>query len=405
VQGFISAHAEQMPRGVASYNAADEAELNPRKKWQRLLYDAGFIGVGWPEEFGGRSGTPMQSAIVGQELTRAGSAPLINRIGLGMAGPTILVHGTQAQRSRYVRPLLRAEEVWCQLFSEPGAGSDLAAVETRAVLDSDESVWRLTGQKVWTSTAHHSDFGIIITRSDMSLPKHQGLTYFVVDMHSPGITVRPLRQMSGDTGFNEVFFDDVRVPADNVIGEVHQGWTVVRTTLMNERLSIGGGGSEIGIGIDELLREMTAVIDDIPAERTTLLLQELGQAYIEALAVRLTGYRRLTAISRGAVPGPEASAGKLAAVASARRIADIGWRLLGDDAVWQDDPDAAPAWHRVSAILQGLSMGGGTEQILKNVIGERVLGLPPDLRADTTSTKEGPSTSIPQSSGPKGVGG
>jgi alkylation response protein AidB-like acyl-CoA dehydrogenase len=389
VRGFIATHSDDMPRGVASYNAADEAELSPRKAWQALLYDAGFVGVGWPENLGGRSGTPMQAAIVAQELARAGSAPLINRIGLGMAGPTILVHGTDAQQSRYIRPLLRADEVWCQLFSEPGAGSDLAAVEMRAVLQRGRSAWRLTGQKVWTSTAHHSDFGIIVARSDPSLPKHEGLTYFVIDMHSPGITVRPLRQMSGDTGFNEVFFDDVSVPAENVIGKVNDGWRVVRTTLMNERLAIGGGGSEIGLGIDELVRQVAERFQSVPANQAPILLQEVGQAYIEALAVRLTGYRRLTAISRGAVPGPEASAGKLASVASARRIAEIGWRLLGDDAVWQDGPPAAAAWPRVSAILEGLSMGGGTEQILKNVIGERVLGLPADLRADKTPSFDG----------------
>ena len=374
VRTFIEEHRAEMPRGVEHYNAEDAAELSPRKTWQRTLYDAGFVGVGWPEHLGGRPGTPMQAAIVAQELSRAGSSPLINRIGLGMAGPTILTHGTSAQQGRYIKPLLRADEVWCQLFSEPSAGSDLAAVETRATLRGDATTWAISGQKVWTSTAHHSDFGIIVARSDDSLPKHRGLTYFVVDMHSPGITIRPLRQMSGDTGFNEVFFDEVAVPAENVIGEVNGGWRVVLTTLMNERLAIGGGGTDIGIGVNELVGEAAERIPHLSPDRVALLLQDLGQAYIEALAVRLTGYRRLTAISRGAIPGPEASAGKLAGVASGRRIAEIGRRLLGPDAVWQDLPPGSAAWHHVSAVLQGLSIAGGTEQILKNVIGERVPG-------------------------------
>jgi alkylation response protein AidB-like acyl-CoA dehydrogenase len=382
VRTFVREHRSEMPRGVEQYNAEDEAELGPRKAWQRILYDAGFVGVGWPEHMGGRPGTPMQAAIVAQELSRAGSAPLINRIGLGMAGPTILTHGTATQQARYIKPLLRADEVWCQLFSEPSAGSDLAAVETRATLEDDATTWHLSGQKVWTSSARHSDFGIIVARSDDSLPKHRGLTYFVIDMHSPGITIRPLRQMSGDTGFNEVFFDDVAVPAENVVGEVNNGWRVVLTTLMNERLAIGGGGTDIGIGVNELVAEAAERIPELSPDRVALLLQDIGQAYIEALAVRLTGYRRLTAISRGAVPGPEASAGKLAGVASGRRIAEIGRRLLGVDAVWQDPPPGSAAWHHVSAVLQGLSIAGGTEQILKNVIGERVLGLPPDLRVD-----------------------
>jgi alkylation response protein AidB-like acyl-CoA dehydrogenase len=384
VRAFIASHWDDMPQGVAQYNAVDQAELAPRKKWQRLIYEAGFVGIGWPQHLGGRNGTPMQAAIVAQELTRAGSAPLINRIGLGMAGPTILAHGTPEQQARYIRRLLRADDVWCQLFSEPGAGSDLAAVETRAVFDPGASCWRITGQKVWTSTAHHSDFGILIARSDPSLPKHQGLTYFVVDMHADGITIRPLRQMSGDRGYNEVFFDDVAVPVESIVGRVNDGWRIVVTTLMNERLAIGGGGSEIGVAIDELLLLASEKLGELPPARLPLLLQDIGNAYIEALAVRLAGYQRLTAISQGSIPGPEASAGKLAGVASASRIAAIGLQLLGDDAVWQDSPPGIAAWHQVSAALRGLSIAGGTEQILKNVIGERVLGLPRDLRTDTS---------------------
>src|SRR2546421_4560582 len=242
---------------------------------------------------------------------------VINGIGIGMAGPTIIAHGTEEQKHRYLRPLLRADEIWCQLFSEPAAGSDLAALQTRALRDGDGG-WRIRGQKVWTSGAHYSDYGILVARTDPSKPKHAGITYFIVDMHAAGITVRPLRQMSGDAAFNEVFFDDAPVPAVNLLGEVDGGWRVAITTLMNERLAIGGGGSELGIGIDELLRHAAARLPAMPPERQVLARQEIGRAYVEALASRLAGYRRLTALSRGTIPGPEASVGKLAGVALAR---------------------------------------------------------------------------------------
>ncbi|HVS44180.1 MAG TPA: acyl-CoA dehydrogenase family protein, partial [Candidatus Dormibacteraeota bacterium] len=208
VRGFLEEHSAQVVRGRDRHT--DAAGAAPRQRWQATLYDAGYVGVTWPAEYGGQGGTPMQQVIVNQELSRAGSAPLVNGIGLGMCGPTIIAHGTEEQKQRYIRPMLRGDEIWCQLFSEPAAGSDLAGLQTRAVRDGEG--WLIRGQKVWTSAAQYSKYGLLIARTDPSLPKHAGLTMFLIDMEQPGVTVRPLRQMTGDAHFNEVFFDDARVP-------------------------------------------------------------------------------------------------------------------------------------------------------------------------------------------------
>ncbi|TMC47544.1 MAG: acyl-CoA dehydrogenase [Chloroflexi bacterium] len=379
VRDFIGAHGDELPGGYERYVDREEKVVQ-RKRWQRLLYEAGFVGVTWPREYGGRDGTPMQQAIVTQELAKVGAATLINGIGLGMAGPTLIAHGSEAQKRRHLLPLLRADEIWCQLFSEPAAGSDLAGVTMRAIRDGDG--WRVRGQKVWTSGAHYADFGILVARTDPTLPKHAGLSYFIVDMHVPGVTVRPLRQMSGDAAFNEVFFDDSPIPMENLVGEVNGGWRVAITTLMNERLMIGGGGADLGIGVEELLKHAAPHLSDLTPERRALVRQELGQCYIEALACRLSGYRRLTGLSHGQIPGPEASAGKLAGVALARQIADLGVRLLGDDALFAGDARGDRHWQYVMSSSPGLAIAGGTNEILKNIIGERVLGLPAEPRLD-----------------------
>src|SRR5687768_1337927 len=225
-----------------------EAEL---RRTQRVLAEEGLIGVTWPREFGGQGGTLVQQAIVAQELSRARIPTLINHIGLGMCGPTVIAHGSDEQRQRYMTRLLRADDVWCQLFSEPASGSDLAALRTTAVRDGDD--WVVNGQKVWTTLAHVADLGILLTRTDPERPKHAGLTMFVVDMHAPGVTVRPLRQMVGSAGFNEVFFDDVRIPDSQRLGEPGEGWRVALTTLMNERVAIGGAGSDLGVPVERLV--------------------------------------------------------------------------------------------------------------------------------------------------------
>ncbi|HEY5334570.1 MAG TPA: acyl-CoA dehydrogenase family protein, partial [Mycobacteriales bacterium] len=362
-----------------------------RRKHQAVLYAGGLIGVTWPKEYGGQGGTPMQNAIVGQELGRLGIAGPVNSIGIGMCGPTIIGHGSDDQQERYLARLLRADDIWCQLFSEPASGSDLAALRTKAE-QTDDGNWRINGQKVWTTVAHLADYGILLVRTDPSLPKHRGLTMFVVDMHAPGVTVRPLKQMSGSAEFNEVFFDDVVIPDSERLGDVNDGWRVAITTLMNERMSIGGGGSELGIGLDALTALAKKKLPEQSPARQAVTRQSFGQAYVESLAARYTGYRRLTAISKGEPPGPEGSAGKLAGTAAAIKVADVGVRLLGDDAFYLTGPDGDGRFQHTQAGLPGLAIAGGTDEILRNVIGERVLGLAPGPRADkgvsfTESTK------------------
>ncbi len=376
VRSYLTEHRSQL--GDRSTGRGD---VPAAKTSQACLYDGGLIGVTWPKEFGGQAGTPMQQAIVDQEMARAAVPPPINLIGIGMCGPTVIAHGSEDQKQRYLTRLLRAEDIWCQLFSEPASGSDLAALRTKAVRAEDGS-WRVTGQKVWTTGAHYADYGILLTRTNLDAPKHKGLTMFVVDMHAPGVTVRPLRQMSGGSDFNEVFFDDVVISDSERLGEVDNGWRVALTTLMSERLSLGGGGTDIGTGIDSLTTHAAGHIPALSPERQALARQDLGRAYVASLGIRYTGYRLLSAISRGAAPGPEASAGKLAGTVAARAMADLAVRLLGDEAVYAKTADGAGTWQHLQAVLPGMAIAGGTDQILKNVLGERVLGLPTEPRAD-----------------------
>jgi alkylation response protein AidB-like acyl-CoA dehydrogenase len=297
-----------------------------------------------------------------------------------MCGPTVIAHGSADQKRRYLKRLLRADDIWCQLFSEPAAGSDLAALRTKAVPGEDG--WRVNGQKVWTTRAHVSDYGILLTRTDQDVPKHRGLTMFVVDMKAPGVTVRPLRQMSGDADFNEVFFDDVVIPDTERLGDVGDGWRVALTTLMSERLSLGGGGTEIGPRTETVARHVGEHLAALSPDRQALARQELGRAYVAVLGARYTGYRQLSKLSRGELPGPEASAGKLAGTRSARDLADLAVRVLGDDARVATSVDGTGSWQDLQAGLPGMAIAGGTDQVLRNIIGERVLGLPAEPRAD-----------------------
>ncbi|MGY2082833.1 acyl-CoA dehydrogenase family protein [Blastococcus sp. SYSU DS0539] len=388
VRALLEEHAGELLHLSPGQEGVDARRHEPEmRRTQQVLADAGLVGVTWPREYGGQGGTLVQQAIVAQELARARVPGLINHIGIGMCGPTVIAHGSQDQRDRYLARLLRADDVWCQLFSEPASGSDLAALRTTAVRDGDD--WVVNGQKVWTTLAHVADYGILLTRTDPDRPKHAGLTMFVVDMHAPGVTVRPLRQMGGQSDFNEVFFDDVRIPDSERLGEPGEGWRVALTTLMNERVAIGGAGGDIGQSVESLAQHARERLPALDGDRQVLARQSVGRAVVAALAARYTGYRRLTVLSQGGIPGPEASAGKLAGTEAARLVADAGVRLLGDDAVYAATSDGDDRWQRTQSWLPGIAIAGGTDQVLRNILGERVLGLPPEPRSDKTDPFSG----------------
>jgi alkylation response protein AidB-like acyl-CoA dehydrogenase len=298
---------------------------------------------------------------------------ILDAIGVGMLGPTIIAHGSEEQKARYLGPMLHGDEIWCQLFSEPAAGSDLAAVQARARAQEDGS-WRLTGQKVWTTNAHLASYGLLLARTDADVPKHKGLTMFIVPMDGEGVTVRGLRQISGEAEFNEVFFDDVALGEDAVVGGVGNGWATALTTLMFERVTIGLGSE--GLGYNSA-RFAAAIASDEHARHDPEVRRQLAEIASELLAVRFTGYRTLTALQRGQVPGPEAGLAKVTIVNGAIKAGDLIADVQGPDAL-----EDGGEWSYMISFLPGLKSAGGTEEILRNTIGERVLGLPPAPRLD-----------------------
>jgi alkylation response protein AidB-like acyl-CoA dehydrogenase len=354
---------------------AERVHVEAAKAWQAVLADAGWAGISWPVEHGGRGGTPRMQAIFDQEQARYDVPQSVFAQGIGMAGPTIMAHGTRAQQDRFLRPMLRGEEIWCQLFSEPGAGSDLASLATRAVLDGDEYV--VNGQKVWTSSAQFSDWGILLARTNPDAPKHQGITYFLVDMRTPGIDVRPLRQITGVAHFNEVFLTDVRIPAANVVGPVDGGWGVTITTLSNERSAIGGGhGGDVVEELLDALRHSGRADDPV-------LRQQVVAAYVHDRILTFLGWRAQTAVDRGVAPGPETSVLKLAYSLHQAELGEVGMAVAGTSAMALDyrHLDASP-W-QVRFLAQWASrIGGGTEQVQRNIVGERILGLPREPRPE-----------------------
>lgn len=367
------------------------AEHDPggdRLEFLRARFDAGLAWVNFPVGLGGRDAPRALQPVVDAEFAAAGApdnAPSRNGIGLGMAAPTILRFGTDEQRVRYLRPLWTGEEVWCQLFSEPGAGSDLAALATRAVRDGDD--WIVEGQKVWTSFAHRAQWAILVARSDPDAPKHKGLTYFVCDMTDPNVDVRPLRQITGEAEFNEVFLNGVRIPDSQRLGEVGQGWQVAMGTLMNERVAIGGGSAGRESGMIGVLAEQWRAH---PEARTPGAHDRLLRLWVEAEATRLTGQRLRQQLAVGS-PGPEGSAVKLAFSRLNQEISGFEVELLGEEGLAYDDwtlrrPEnvdftgRGPGYRYLRA--KGNSIEGGTSEVLRNVIAERVLGLPPEIRTD-----------------------
>jgi alkylation response protein AidB-like acyl-CoA dehydrogenase len=380
--GIRDALAELSARGVLADRAMTPAtHLQQFRATQAALFEAGLVGLTWPADFGGQGASPVRQIIVDQELRRVGVPRVINWIGIGMCGPAIIVHGTDEQKRRYLAPLLRADEIWCQLFSEPDAGSDLAGVHTRAERTTDDR-WKVNGQKVWTTGAQWCDFGLLLARTNPEVPKHRGLTMFIVDMRAPGVSVRPLRDMTGHEHFNEVFLDDVVLDDSMRVGEVDSGWSVAITMLMNERYTVSGDGSTYSAGPDDLLAQYKAALARSSEAPDASTRQEFAHCWIEALAIRMTGNRLITSIARGEQPGAEGSVGKLAGATLLQHAADLGLRLEGHDALFGSRADGTDQWHYASTFAPGVALAGGTSEIMKNIIGERILGLPPEPRSD-----------------------
>jgi alkylation response protein AidB-like acyl-CoA dehydrogenase len=352
--------------------AQELAELNEAKAWKATEFDAGFGWITGPEEYGGRG---LTSAHERAYRTAAAGYRFPSQqpfgIGLGMVAPTILAHAIPEVKERYLRSMWRGDLVGCQLFSEPVAGSDLAGIQTKAERDGDE--WIVSGQKVWTSGAQYSDIGEIITRSSPDKPKHKGLTMLLVDMHAPGVEVRPLRQMTGGASFNEVFFDEVRVHDSHRLGDVDEGWTVALTTLMNERAAIGGGGAGVGTLSTERFVEMA---HHLGVGSDPLVRQRLADVYIRTSVARYTSLRSMAKIRAGQLPGPEMSIGKLALTQNMQKVGELLGEILGPRLVADSGEWGTYAWSEFLLGVPGMRVAGGTDEIMRNIVGERVLGLP-----------------------------
>jgi acyl-CoA dehydrogenase len=352
------------------------------KLWQQRKAQAGWACIRWPKAFGGRDANPIEQVILNQEEAKLNTPNTgVFSIGQGMAAPTMMTWATESQKQQYLPKLASGEHIWCQLFSEPAGGSDLAALRTKAVRDGDE--WVINGQKIWTSGAQYSDYGILVVRTDPDVPKHQGLSYFFLDMKSPGIDIKPIKQISGASGFNEVYFADVRIPDAQRLGEVGQGWQVALTTLMNERASIGGGSG--AAGFDQIMQLAQRLnINDKPAIEDGQVRANLANWYVRQAGLKFTGYRSMTALSRGEIPGPENSIGKLVGAPLTQDLASFAIDLMDQAGIlWSPESDALEHLFQSTYMsIPGLRIAGGTDEIMANIIAERVLGLPQDVRVD-----------------------
>jgi alkylation response protein AidB-like acyl-CoA dehydrogenase len=344
----------------------DDDAFEFRRDWQRRLHDAGYAGLSWPEEYGGRGATLIEQAIYGVEMTRAKAPAPANVLGLAMGGPVVIAHGTDEQKRRYLEPILSGEEIWCQGFSEPESGSDLASLKTKAVKSNGD--WVVTGQKVWTSYAHKAKWCMLVARTDPDMPKHQGLTYFLMDMQQEAVQVRPLRQITGEAEFNELFIEEARIPDGNVIGGVGNGWQVAITTLMHERAGLGAAAAaSVRVALEaliELARERGKADDPVVRQR-------IGQIYIEVELLRLNSWRGLTQIMKSGAPGPEGSLPKWQWAEINQALTELAMDIRGEEAPVRDSD-----WTYRFLRARGNSIEGGTTEILKNIIAERVLGLP-----------------------------
>jgi alkylation response protein AidB-like acyl-CoA dehydrogenase len=382
VRAWLEANAPK--KGLGDDFEGTGSTLAASKAWQAKKAAAGYAQITWPKEWGGPGGAPIQQVIFGQEEAKYPVPPNPFAIGLGMCVPTVMTFADEDTKKRFVGPALRGEEIWCQLFSEPSGGSDVAAARTKAVRAPDGSGdWIIDGQKVWTTGAQFSDFGIVVCRTDPEAPKHKGLTMFWVDMHDPGIEVRPIHQASGGSGFNEVFFTGVRVKDSQRVGPVNDGWKVSLVTLMNERLAVGGPS---GTGWKEFLEAARSItgLDGGPAIKDQALREKLADWYVATEGLKHTRNRTITALSRGQTPGPESSIGKVVSAMQMQELANTAIEMLDQYGII-DDAQLAPlrgAFHSSLMFAPGLRIAGGTDEILKNIIAERVLGLPGDIRVD-----------------------
>jgi acyl-CoA dehydrogenase len=367
-RAFLQAHAMSPLPGAAP---DDPQVVGTAKVWQACKKDNGWACLTWPEEYGGRGLSPIEQVIWNQEEARYNTPPNLFVVGIGMLGPAIMAHGTVEQKARYLPPMARGDEIWCQLFSEPAAGSDLAGLRTAAVRDGDD--WVINGQKIWTTFAKLSEWGVIVARTDRAVSKHAGLTCFIVNMRSPGIEVRAIRQIDGRADFNEVFFTDCRVPNANRLDAIGNGWAVARTILMHERVAIGSGGG--GLKAEAMLDLAAAcgMADD------SAVRQRIADFYVRASGLKYTSYRTLTALSRGQTPGPEGSIGKLVGASLIQEMSSFGIELQGPAGTLMNEPHACQATYLGSP---GGRIAGGTDEIMRNILAERVLGLPTEPRLD-----------------------
>jgi alkylation response protein AidB-like acyl-CoA dehydrogenase len=383
VRAFLESVAKHKSPGTAPHpmrstdtsRTRELEHVEASRRWMRTLAEHGWAGIAWPVEYGGRGLTAKHMRMFVQEQLRFDVPYGTMNVSVDMVGPTIMAHGTEEQKHRFLPKILTGEHVWCQLYSEPGAGSDLAGLTTRAERDGEE--WIVNGQKVWNSGAHYSDWGILLTRTNWDVPKHRGITYFLVDMKTPGIEVRPLKQITGHAHFNETFLSDVRIPHANVLGDVDDGWRVAQTTLAHERNMIGGGGVGTTFGdILDVARRFDRDADAVARQR-------LAECYTRFELLKWLGQRARAAAARGKALGPEASVLKLFLSTKVARDADLVLELVGANATLShgDAPDKG-AWQQAFLGQFGIRIGGGTEEIQRNVLGERVLGLPSDVRVD-----------------------
>jgi alkylation response protein AidB-like acyl-CoA dehydrogenase len=372
--------AEQRISVMGGYRD-DPASVVEAKRWQATLAEAGWAAIHWPVAHGGRDASALESTILFEELAHYDVPDTLFAIGIAMIGPTLIAHASDAQKARYLEPMRRGDEIWCQLWSEPDAGSDLASLQTRAERDGDELV--LNGQKVWTSGAHYCDYGLGIFRTDLDEPKHKGISCCIVDLRTPGVTIRPLRQMTGAAHFNEVFFDDARIPLANLVGDWNDGWRVARTTLMNERFATGSLGSSVSTfeALVDLARTPRA--DGTRAADDPLVRQRLARVFSLGRIFDLTSARVRTSLSKGAIPGVEGSILKLAIAQLGTAVADLGVDVAGAGGMLLGD-EGAPEGGRWSDALLGsfaMHIGGGTDEVQRNIVGELVLGLPREADA------------------------